>query len=181
MPLIEVVEGKLWEYENFLSEQEVSSLLSRAVGAQESDWFEEDLDEHDMHHAGKTLQIGSIEPELVKKIDDRVAALFSGVKYMVPIGSIVRGSDRYPPTGFHRDNQDQETDSEHMYGVLMYLNDDFDGGEICYPEIEVEYKPKPGVLLIHYAGNLHGVNPVSNGTRYSMTSFAVGLDSKVVK
>ena len=86
----------------------------------------------------------------------------------------------------HRDNEDGQYEEQNRnatvkYGVLMYLNEDFDGGEICYPELGIEYKPKPGVLLIHDAGNMHGVNSISNGTRYSMTSFVYGLEAEVRK
>lgn len=183
MPLVELVKDKLWEFENFLTHEEVSKFMSIISAAKEADWFSEDLPNYDQHHAGKTLPIDNLLEPIVEVVDRRVAALFTNTTRMVHIGSIVRGSDKFSPTGFHRDNEDQNMEnnrnSENKYGVLMYLNDDFDGGEICYPEYDIEYKPKPGVLLIHYAGSLHGVNPISNGIRYSMTSFAWGLGAAV--
>lgn len=184
MPLVELVKDHLWEYENFLTDKEVKAIMAAINESEESDWFSEDLPEYDQHHAGKTLPTEGELERLIKKIDVRVANLFTNTSYMVNIGSIVRGSSRFSPVGFHRDNEDQNMEdnrnAENKYGILMYLNNDFDGGEICYPELGIEYKPKPGVLLIHYSGNLHGVNPITSGTRYSMTSFAYGLDTKVV-
>jgi hypothetical protein len=185
MALKELVKDRLWEYENFLMGEEVESIMNVITASKEEDWFSEDLPEYDQHHAGKTLPVSSI-PELesvVRGIDARVAALFLGTTNMVRIGSVVRGSSTHMPVGFHRDNEYQDMsdnrNAENKYGILMYLNNDFDGGEICYPEFGIEYKPKPGVLLIHYAGNLHGVNPISNGVRYSMTSFAWGLSASI--
>lgn len=185
MPLKELVKDRLWEYENFLTNKEVNALMDAVNSSKESDWFFEDLPAYDQHHAGKTLPISS-DPNmqaLIFNIDKRIAELFINANSIVQIGSIVRGSDIYSPVGLHRDNEDENMENnrnaDNKYGILMYLNNNFDGGEICYPEFNIEYKPKPGVLLIHYAGNLHGVNPISNGVRYSMTSFVWGLDAQV--
>lgn len=186
MALKELVPGKLWEYENFITDEEVSIILEKLSALDESSWFEEDLPEYDMHHAGRTYETDNLNiTELIKNIDKRVASLFKDYEHIVSIGSIVRGTPHILPSGMHRDNEDGQYEGENrnatcMYGVLMYLNDNFEGGEICYPELGIEYKPKPGVLLIHYAGNMHGVNPITSGTRYSMTSFVSGLDTKVV-
>jgi hypothetical protein len=185
MALKEIVEGKLWEWENFLTEDEVSTIMDVVLSVPDSAWYEEDLPDYDMHHAGKTLQLGAFPHvrEVTRKIDNLVASMFSGADRMTHIGSVVRGSEHHSPTGFHRDNGHHDLENninaDCRYGVLMYLNGDFDGGEICYPELGIEYKPRPGLLLIHFAGNMHGVNPVSNGTRYSMTSFAWGMNSSV--
>lgn len=184
MPLKQLVKDNLWEYEDFLTADEISIFMDTIASATEARWFSEDIPEYDQHHAGKTLPISLELEETVKIINSRVASLFTDTSHMVHIGSIVRGSSDLSPVGFHRDNHDQDMqnnrNAENKYGILMYLNSDFDGGEICYPELGIEYKPKPGVLLIHYAGNLHGVNPITKGVRYSMTSFAWGLDAQVV-
>lgn len=184
MPLKELVKDRLWEYENFLTEEEVSLFMDAINSSIEEDWFSEDLPLYDQHHAGKTLPISGGLESVIKEVDARVAGIFTNTSHMVHIGSIVRGSNKFSPVGLHRDNEDQDMENnrnaENKYGILMYLNSDFDGGEICYPELGIEYKPKPGVLLIHYAGNLHGVNPITSGVRYSMTSFAWGLDTQIV-
>ena len=185
MSIKELVPGKLWEYENFLTKEEVVAIMDVINSSEESSWFSENLPDYDQHHAGKTLPVSSTPnlESIISKINARVDALFLGTTSMVNIGSVVRGSDIHAPVGFHRDNEDEDMsdnrNADNKYGVLMYLNDTFDGGEICYPELDVEYKPKPGLLLIHHAGNLHGVNPISNGVRYSMTSFAWGLSASV--
>ena len=69
---------------------------------------------------------------------------------------------------------DQENDSSIKYGIVYYFNDNYDGGEIFYPKLNIQYKPKARDLIIH-PGTLeymHGVRDVSNGVRYSMNMFA---------
>jgi hypothetical protein len=50
---------------------------------------------------------------------------------------------------------------------IIYLNDDYEGGEICYPEYDIEYKPKAGDLVVHCVEAPHGVNIVKSGIRYT--------------
>lgn len=61
------------------------------------------------------------------------------------------------------------------YGVVFYLNDDFEGGEIYYKDekdnIFLEIKPEPGMLVIHPYTVKHGTKPVSSGKRYAATDF----------
>lgn len=57
-----------------------------------------------------------------------------------------------------------------VFGSVVYLNE-FGGGEIYYPELNIEYKPNPGDLIIHSADILHGVKPVSRGYRYAYSNY----------
>jgi len=59
-----------------------------------------------------------------------------------------------------------------VYGVVIYLNDDYDGGEIFYTKQNITYKPIAGDIIIHSAEEHceHGVNPVKIGSRYSISS-----------
>jgi hypothetical protein len=61
------------------------------------------------------------------------------------------------------------TPDRHL-SALYYLNDDFDGGEIVFPEIGLSYKPERGSLLFFESGHgyVHEVRPVISGYRYSM-------------
>jgi predicted 2-oxoglutarate/Fe(II)-dependent dioxygenase YbiX len=60
------------------------------------------------------------------------------------------------------------------HGLVLYLNDDYEGGEIYYPKLGIAIKPEAGSLVIHpgtvqYA---HGVIPVTSGIRYATTAFS---------
>lgn len=56
---------------------------------------------------------------------------------------------------------------------LFYYNDDFEGGELYYPEFDLIIKPKPGLAVAHPGdiNYLHGVKKVLCGQRYTTPSF----------
>lgn len=58
--------------------------------------------------------------------------------------------------------------------IVMYLNDDFEGGDFIFPELKVRVRPEPGMMICfpsnhHYR---HGVEPVTKGQRYSIVCWA---------
>ena len=56
---------------------------------------------------------------------------------------------------------------------LFYYNDDYEGGEIYFPQHDVEIKPKAGmaVMFVGDVNYLHGVKMVTSGYRYTTPSF----------
>jgi predicted 2-oxoglutarate/Fe(II)-dependent dioxygenase YbiX len=55
----------------------------------------------------------------------------------------------------------------------LYLNDDYNGGELYFPQHNLEFKP-PIYSFIMFPGgheNIHGVKEITEGTRYTMVSF----------
>lgn len=100
------------------------------------------------------------------------------------------GEDFYPETmllskfhtgGFmtmHADNckQDEQGDwiPNHtplrQVSVVVFLNDDFEGGELSFPQHGLDIKPKTG-MMVYYPSNinyLHEVKPVISGNRYKV-------------
>jgi hypothetical protein len=75
----------------------------------------------------------------------------------------------------HADNPPslaQGIDTPH--GLVLYLNEDYLGGEIYYSKLGIVIKPEAGSLVIH-PGTIeysHGVIPVVSGTRYATTAFS---------
>jgi hypothetical protein len=53
------------------------------------------------------------------------------------------------------------------FAFIIYLNEDYEGGEISYPEYNMVYKPKAGDLLVHCVEVPHGVLLVKSGIRYT--------------
>ncbi len=57
---------------------------------------------------------------------------------------------------------------------MLYLNEDFEGGELYFPQHNnFEIKPRPGLLVI-FSGNLrhlHGIREITTGMRYVHTTF----------
>lgn len=173
---------QIWECQNFLSQEQVSTLLDIAKSADEDLWFNPIPENKDGCRRSLELSYVKNRETEANELDDyileKLNEIFYGYETILGVsGGVVRGSKDFEVHGEHRDN-DAEGDKNLAYGALLYLNDNYVGGEIYYPEIGVEYKPRPGSLMIHYAGLLHGVKPVTEGVRYSMTGFIEGLNTK---
>jgi len=69
---------------------------------------------------------------------------------------------------------DQDTDPSIRYAAILYLNDDYIDGELFFPNNGLEFKPKPGSMLI-FPGTAeynHGVKHVGPGPiRYVLVGF----------
>lgn len=64
--------------------------------------------------------------------------------------------------GAHQEFKNRE------YVSLIYLNDDYEGGELFIPSINFELKPITGSLICFNGGKLlHGVKQIKNGVRYT--------------
>ena len=59
------------------------------------------------------------------------------------------------------------------FASVIYLNDDYGGGAIHFPELGIELRPAVRSLLV-FPGTLdylHGVRPVTQGMRHTLASF----------
>ena len=63
--------------------------------------------------------------------------------------------------------------SHRAFGSIIYLNDDYSGGETFYPNFEIIVKPKKNTCVVHPGDcdHLHGVTQVENSVRYTIASF----------
>jgi hypothetical protein len=69
---------------------------------------------------------------------------------------------------------DQKTDPSIKYAAIVYLNDDYVDGELFFPKLDIQLKPKAGTMLF-FPGNEeyeHGVKHVGDGQiRYVLVGF----------
>ena len=55
------------------------------------------------------------------------------------------------------------------YNSIIYLNDDFEGGEFIAPQLNASISPIPGRLIIFDGSTVeHGIKPISGNTRYTI-------------
>jgi len=56
---------------------------------------------------------------------------------------------------------------------VLYYNDDYEGGEICFPNQQLTIKPKPGMFICFPAKDEfpHEVKEIKNGYRWCTTTF----------
>jgi hypothetical protein len=63
----------------------------------------------------------------------------------------------------------KEINLGHM-SFIIYFSEDFEGGEIIYPEYGIEYKPKTGDMILHNVEVVHSVKKILSGKRWSYQS-----------
>lgn len=58
--------------------------------------------------------------------------------------------------------------------LLIYLNDDYDGGQLSFRQLNYTYKPRAGDLVMFPSSNLfmHQAEQVTRGTKYAVVSWA---------
>ena len=73
--------------------------------------------------------------------------------------------------GAHRDNTITET-AHRRFAVSINLNDDFDGGDLVFPEYGSRpFKPASGSALVFSCSLMHAVLPMTRGRRYAVLPF----------
>ena len=57
--------------------------------------------------------------------------------------------------------------------MVLYLNNDFEGGDFVFPDLHIRIRPEPGLLVCFPSDRYyrHGVEPVTKGNRYSMVTW----------
>ena len=76
----------------------------------------------------------------------------------------------YEEKAFMKVHRDVENDRE-VISTVLYLNDEYTGGELSFPEVEggYFYTPEKYELVYFPTPYQHGVNPVKSGKRYIIT------------
>lgn len=77
----------------------------------------------------------------------------------------------------HSDNTDEHGNSgaftRSRYAAFLYLNDNFEGGMLQFPDQNISIQPKVGMLAAFDGGfnNMHEVTLITKGVRYTIGSF----------
>lgn len=167
--------------EGFLSEQERKQLLYFA-SSPNAGW-ETYLPPTDVWH-GRMINPRFMPPKILKlmgKIRRRAArAIIEDYGITEPVFADTLQLIRWRPG----DSQAPHADCEHLDGrpnefpwrafaSIIYLNDEFEGGQIHFPNRFLEPPIKPGMLAYFpsTADYLHGVKPITAGVRYTHSCF----------
>jgi len=108
--------------------------------------------------------IKKIQARFMEKISD-----FYNVTVHVPTPSIARwfvGNSQYP-------HADKTHYPDYDIGSVIYLNNDYEGGEIYFPQHDIELRPIAG-NAIAFPGDeyyMHGVREITSGSRYTLPIF----------
>ena len=68
------------------------------------------------------------------------------------------------------------------YGSIIYLNEEYEGGELFFPKYNIHIKPKPGTLVFFPSTNMyaHGVTEVLSGARYTSPHFWTPVKHRIL-
>ena len=142
---------------------ENSSLVNAAYG----DWTKQMLWlELNPHLFIKTKNLlDDINERCIRIINDHYKTFY----FLDPLYNIYK----FRHEDFMKEHHDSGLSPKIKMGAVLYLNDNFDGGELYYPKLDLQIKPIARSLVVHPAGMIyrHGVNKVLNGERFSLAGF----------
>lgn len=159
---------EVYELEGFVSDEELESVLALISNTTEEEWYGDSVTPQYDFWKGKVISVITKE---ITSINQRIASLFSSE--IVPTGINISRYKDGDKIGPHRDNYDDFSGAQGIsYGIIIYWNDNYRGGELYYKELNLIYKPKPGSLLLHSGEIEHESLPViGDGERYFSTAF----------
>jgi hypothetical protein len=151
--------------ENFLPEEDHKTLLEYVRSQKE--WAVQPWDSQTIGLDKMPENIVSILEEMSVRVHKEMTDLYDVEINPFDRNNLVlikfeKGLALYP----HVDTDSAE--SNHLASIY-YINDDYIGGEICFPDLKVYIKPTPN-SLIFFPGNenyLHEVRTILTGDRFS--------------
>lgn len=183
------------ELENFLTKEENDFLLNFAKNNTLWDFTEDSYDKDglilyqaniwkDRVCTTETLQKASLNAhEMIAKIYQRLKPIiesFFEVEVQQTFPAIVRwpvGTRQEPHADkeFHIGKEKGRPNEFPHFDIatVIYLNDDYEGGQLYFPMQGYEFTPKSGAAYF-FPGDrfyVHGVRPVISGTRYTSPLF----------
>jgi hypothetical protein len=171
---------QVYEIQNFITEDELNQVMQLTKTFNDFDWNQEDVQYDFWKDRVLNRKLVNKEP-IFNNIYKRVCNLFIGNLEVTGINL-----QRYminDALGEHRDDHDGHmlNGEQVFYGIVIYYNDDYEGGELNYPDLKITHKPVAGSLLLHSGEILHGTLPVKNDLiRYISTMFAKHKLNEVV-
>tara|TARA_Y100001970_G_scaffold121071_1_gene150156 strand:+ start:42889 stop:43446 length:558 start_codon:yes stop_codon:yes gene_type:complete len=168
-------------YENFLDSQEIDVLVNfskqpnNVWGSAEVEFWNQRFIHYkniDNESVRKILITKRKEiSELIRKDFEIKETLYSDLLQIV---RWIPGYELDPHADSENPDGSEHPFSYREYASITYLNEDYSGGEIYFPE-QNDFSPqiKPGTLVF-FPGTLeflHGVKEVTQGVRYTIASF----------
>lgn len=91
----------------------------------------------------------------------------------------IRKYDTGADMGKHVDSEDPTDKSHPVVSGVLYLNDNYEGGEIYFPEQEIKIKPKAGSMIMFpsYRPYFHHPLAITKGNKYMIPFFWYPLET----
>ena len=174
---IKLKEG-IYEISNFIENEKIQEIMLEIQGISEDRWFVKDSQYTTDFWFGKRLEI---EHNILMYADLKIQDLFKTYEKITSVKGICRyKKDEYMAA--HTDLYENKDSDKIEYGIILYWNDNYEGGELYYPDIDFKIKPSAGTLIIHRSDIVHQSLPVkSNNTRYFSTCFVMSSKNILVE
>lgn len=97
-----------------------------------------------------------------------------------PLKNVTMSGHKFPTGSYANPHSDSsELDGTpnawqmNKYACILYLNADYTGGQIYFPQHDVSISPEAGSLLVFEGSHefLHGVKEITSGDRYTILAF----------
>jgi len=170
--------SRIYVFEKFITEEESQTLncyiRTNKIWVQNA---EHEVWNNRVHNASifTEEEIKSISQKIINRVKIKIELTMN-----VVLGSNAPSIVRWFPGNGQAPHADKQLPdgTPNMYpqndiASLVYINDDYQGGEIFFPNQNVQFKPSKN-SLVFFPGDvnfLHGVTTVIDGTRYTMPSF----------
>lgn len=175
---VNLLSPDIYEIENFVTPDQQERVLSYCQTLDEAEWWKSENDEYKNGFFYGKQKLGEL-PDVFAEISQSVQKLFSNVLYIDPVSL-----QRHPEgnsMAVHQDYWLKDVGYYIRYGIVIYYNDDYVGGEIAYPSLGISHKPKARSLVMHGGNIPHGTTTVyGNNYRYFSTSFVRGNSDEPV-
>jgi hypothetical protein len=174
-----------YEIHDFLSSYECDIIIKKCQNKLvKSEVYKGEINEYDKSRDSLQCWLNDSDP-LIASISDRVAKLTNTNIKQQEILQVVK----YNENGYFTDHFDacgrnaefckKMTEyfngKDRLYTVLIYLNDDYEGGETVFPNINKIIKPEKGKAVVFknidhndkiITQSLHRGNPIIKGVKY---------------
>lgn len=164
---------------NFLSNEEIDRVLAIINNLKEEDWH---LQNEGVSHNFMNKFYDHNDFELQQTICQRINRICTESPDKIEISGYRRILRQ--PVGEHMDaHVDEVNDSRNFtreYAVVIYINDDYEGGELVFLNKQITIKPSKSAAMVFKTGPdyLHQVNKViGNNVRYCMPGFIFSTES----
>jgi predicted 2-oxoglutarate/Fe(II)-dependent dioxygenase YbiX len=80
---------------------------------------------------------------------------------------------KYETLQEYKAHYDGDTGLGRVISAIVYLNNDYEGGELEFPNFGIKIKPEPGMMIL-FPSNFaytHIAHPVTKGTKYALVTW----------
>jgi hypothetical protein len=176
-------------YENFLTKEEsekVIKVLDKSAEVGTLSWtpisFYESYSSVLPQDNDPILEEFGLNPTFFSDLKNKIINAVASVHNLDPkvISQVGYHTQKWEPGAYarkHSDNTDEHGNTgpfeRSRYAAFLYLNEDFDGGVLMFPDQDLSIVPQTGLLAAFDGGfnNMHEVSLITKGVRYTIGSF----------